>query len=371
LTAILEGLPAGLPLDFEAVQKGMMRRWEAYGRGKRASFEKDALSVLSGMKKGVTLGSPLTLGIGNADQKIDVLPNLTSPRPGHVDLPGVLRNQNRDIRALLERASARETASRTALGEVASQLLAPFGVEVFAWVRGIGGVEADWDFPTKPNKIGDSRARSAFFGLDDSMDGAWKSAIQAAEKAGDSLGGLIEVAVFGCPPGLGGFDQPVDRLDARLMATLASVPAIKGVSIGAGFSGSGMPGSSFHDGIYLDSSAWSGLGRLSNHAGGVEGGLSNGQPIRLFAAMKPIPTLRHGVESVDLEKHEEARATYERSDVCAVSAASVVAESVVALEIASALRARLGGVTFREMMVRFGELGKDQQPSSWPDEIGD
>ena len=349
----------------------MLFRSEAYGRGKRADFEKDALSVLSGMKKGVTLGSPLTLGIGNADQKIDELPNLAAPRPGHVDLAGVQRNQCRDIRALLERASARETASRTALGEVASQLLAPFGIQVHAWVRGIGGVDADWAFPSDEREIAASSAKSAFFGLDSSMDEAWKSKIEEAEEAGDSLGGVFEVAVFGCPPGLGGFEQPVDRLDARLMAALASVPAIKGVSIGAGFSAASTPGSVFHDGIYVDSESWSGLGRRSNHAGGVEGGLTNGQPLSLRAAMKPIPTLRHGVESVDLEQHKESRATYERSDVCAVSAASVVGRAVVALEIASALRARLGGVTFREMMTRFRALGSEQKPAEWPAELGD
>ena len=368
LVAILEGLPVGFAVDVEAIQVGMLRRWQAPGRGKRAKFERDKLTVLSGLKRGISMGTPLSLMVANADTKIDELPDLSAPRPGHVDLPGVLRNRCRDIRALLERASARETAARTAMGEVAAQLLAHFGIEANAFVSGVAGLNAP-----EPSCSGEELAalieQSSFFGAGPGMDEEWLKRIEQANENGDSLGGRIEVRVQGCPPGLGGFEQPVDRLDARLMAALASLPAIKGVSVGAGFSAADMAGSGFHDGICVDADGWAGLARESNNAGGIEGGLSNGQTIFLSAAMKPIPTMRRGAPSVNLSKHEESRATYERSDVCAVSAASVVGRAVVCLELASALRARLGGVSLPEMEERFAQLGEDQRPSQWPKDI--
>ncbi len=369
LIGLLEGLPAGLPLDAEAMQAGMLRRWKAYGRGPRAGFEKDALEVLGGLKKGVTLGTPLALRIGNADTRIDELPNLAAPRPGHADLAGVLRARSRDVRAVLERASARETAARTALGEAARQLLARFGIEVCAFVTAIGGVEAPPLSEEEEAGLFESRDKSLFFGAGPACDEAWRARIEAAREAGDSLGGIFEVRVRGCPPGLGGLAQPCDRLDARLMAALASIPAIKGVEIGLGFSGAGVPGSAYHDPIVPDPKGWAGLGRTSNHAGGVEGGLTNGGEIRLRAVMKPIPTLRKGMPSVALETMQPARATYERSDVCTVPAASVVGEAVVALEVASALRARLGGFTLAEMLARFRALGREEDPRGWPEEL--
>jgi chorismate synthase len=369
LVAVLEGLPSGLPLDFDAVQAGMLRRWQAYGRGPRAKFERDRLEVVGGVKRSVTLGTPLALLVHNADARIDELPNLAAPRPGHADLSGVLRARNRDVRAVLERASARETAARTALGEVARQFLGVFGVEVCACVTALGGIEAD-PAPEDLTALRASRDASAFFGATPARDDAWKAAIEAAREAGDSLGGTFEVVAWGCPPGLGGLAQPVDRLDARLMAALASIPAIKGVEIGLGFGGAGVPGSAYHDELYIDPQGWAGIGRRSNRAGGVEGGYSTGAPIRLRAVMKPIPTMRRGAASVDLERMEDARATYERSDVCSLSAASVVGEAVVALELASALRARLGGVTLAESRARFADLGRDDDPARWPAELG-
>ncbi len=363
LIAILEGLPAGLPLDLEAVQVGMRRRWGAPGRGPRGDFERDPLHLLAGMKHGVTLGTPLALSIGNGDTRIDELPNLDCPRPGHADLPGVLRHRNRDVRAVLERASARETAARTALGEVAQQLLAFFGIQVRSWVLAIGGVRGPEPSDEAPPPPRDPASR--FGGWDASSDEAWEARIAAAREDGDSLGGLFEVRAWGCPPGLGGYAQAVDRLDARLMAAVASIPAIRGVEIGAGFGGAGIPGSRFHDPIQPDPAAWAGVGRSGNHAGGVEGGLSNGRPIVLRAAMKPLPTLRRGHPSVALSTLRPSRATYERSDVCSVPAAAVVGAEVVALELASALRARLGGVTLREMRERAAALGGDQDPRDW------
>jgi len=350
LIALLEGLPAGLAIDWDQVEVGMRRRWQGLGRGPRAKFEKDQLAVLAGMKKGVTLGTPLALSVGNGDTRIDELPNLKAPRPGHADLAGVLRNQCRDIRAVLERASARETAARTALGEVCRQLLAGFGITVTSKVVEIGGVAA---------------------GLGADGVEAWNHVIRAAQDRGDSLGGVFEVRAEGCPPGLGGLEQPVDRLDARLMAALATIPAIKGVEIGLGFGGAAVPGSAYHDAIEVDPDGWAGLSRPSNRSGGIEGGLSNGEAIYLRAVMKPIPTMRQGAPSVNLAEMSESRATYERSDVCSVIPASVVGEMVVCLELASALRARLGGVTLAEMRLRAESLGKSGTAADWPADLSE
>lgn len=342
LVALLEGLPAGLDVDKEAVVKGLRRRWEGPGRGPRAKFEKDALQWVSGLKKGVSLGTPLAILIGNSDTRIDDLPDLKAPRPGHADLPGVVRHRVRDMRAVLERASARETAARTAMGEICRQLLSRFDIEVISRVVSIAG---------------------------ESNSELWEGLIQRARDAGDSLGGIFQVTVKGCFPGMGGYSQPVDRLDARLLAVLASVPAIKGVEIGIGMKAGEVSGSDYHDSICINPDGWYGLGRTSNRAGGVEGGMTNGEDILLRAAMKPIPTMRKGADSIHLESGEPSRATYERSDVCAVSAASVVGEAMVCLELASALRARLGGTTLREMKERFLALARDEKPSDWPENL--
>lgn len=344
LIAQLEGLPAGLTVDLKAIRAGLKRRWEGYGRGLRAGFEKDELAVLAGLKKGVTLGSPLVIQLGNADQRIDSLPNLKAPRPGHADLAASLRWKARDLRAPLERASARETAARTALGEVCRQLLAQFGVQVASQVLSIGGIPF-------------------------AQQEEWQAAIDEAREEGDSLGGCFQVSATGCPPGLGGYAQAVDRLDARLMAALASIPAVKAVSIGEGLDAGATSGASFHDPITVDPEGWAGLGRGSNHAGGVEGGLTNGQEITLQAVLKPIPTLRKGAASVDLAAMEASRATYERSDVSVVEPAAVVGEALLCLELASALCARLGSVSLKEMRQRFQELGKNECPADWPEDI--
>jgi chorismate synthase len=359
LVALLEGLPVGFAVDFDAVRVGMKRRWQGYGRGPRAKFEQDQLDVLSGFKKGIALGTPVSLSVGNSDTRIDSLPNLKAPRPGHADLAGVMRAQNRDIRAVLERASARETAARTAMGEIARQLLAQFGIEVRSQVLEIGGTAQGEGSDGEP---------------------AWNQTIQKAIDEGDSLGGVFEVQADGCPPGLGGLEQPVDRLDARLMAALASIPAIKGVEIGLGFGGAGVPGSEYHDDIRIAPESaeagegvapkvWAGIARGTNRAGGVEGGLATGQTIQLRAVMKPIPTLRRGLASVELGTMTDSRATYERSDVCSVIPASIVGEAVVCLELASALRARLGGFTLAEMKRAWQQLGSEQNPAEWPDGI--
>ena len=339
MLGFLEGLPAGLPIDPAAVEAGLARRWQGPGRGPRSKFEQDALEWISGLKKGVTLGTPMSILVRNSDTRIDTLPDLKAPRPGHADLPGVIRHQVRDVRAVLERASARETVARTALGEVARQLLAVFGIQVQSQVLSIKGFKSE---------------------------SSWIDIIKEAHKAGESLGGTFQVTADGLPPGLGGYAQATDRLDARLLGVLASIPAIKGVEIGLGFMASETVGSDFHDEVCVDSEAYHSLGRVTNRAGGIEGGLTNGQQIRLRAAMKPIPTLRKGVPSVDLETGELARSTYERSDVCAVFAAAVVGEALVCLELASALRARLGGTTLAEMKERFEMLRPKALVTDWP-----
>ncbi len=344
LVAQMLGFPAGLALDLAAVRAGLARRWQGYGRGLRAGFEKDELAVLAGLKKGITLGSPLVLQIGNEDQRLDTLPNLQAPRPGHVDLAAAYRLQTRDLRIGLERASARETAARTALGEVCRQLLAEFSIFVQSEVLSIGGI------PFADTK-------------------AWQQAVDQARADGDALGGRFRVRAQGCPPGLGGFAQACDRLDARLLASLASIPAVKAVAIGEGLAAESMPSSAFQDPICLDAAGWAGLGRSSNHAGGVEGGLSNGQEIYLEAVVKPIPTLRKGMPSVRLATMEAARATYERSDVAVVEAAAVVGEALLCLELAAALCARLGNVSVREMRRRYQELGKNARPEDWPEDL--
>jgi chorismate synthase len=331
-------------VDLDAVRAGLVRRWEGYGRGLRAQFEQDQLEVLGGLKRGITLGSPLALRIGNADTRIDELPNLKAPRPGHADLPGMLRLRTRDARAILERASARETTARTALGEVARQLLDQFGIQVRSRVLVVGGVDA-------------------------ADEAAWKAAIDRAREAGDSLGGVFEVEATGCPPGLGGNAQAVDRLDARLMAALASIPAVKGVEIGLGFAVSRLPGTQVHDPVLADKAGWAGLKRGSNRSGGIEGGFSTGEAIVLRAALKPIPTLRHGMESVEMATLRPLRATYERSDVCVIQPAAVIGEALLCLELASALVARTGGVSLAEMKIRAADLGRSEDPRAWPDDL--
>jgi chorismate synthase len=344
LIAILEGLPAGLHLDLELIKAGLARRWEGYGRGPRAKFEKDVLECLSGLKKGVTLGTPLTLLIKNSDKSIDTLPNLKAPRPGHVDLPGAQRLQNRDLRAVLERASARETAARTALGEVARQLISRFGISVDSEVVSIAGIPY-------------------------SEKSSWQGAVDKAREEGDSVGGRFIVRATGVMPGIGSYFQANQRLDARLIAILASIPAIKSVSIGDGASADTFKGSDFHDPIVLDPDCWGQIGRDSNHAGGIEGGLSNGQEIFLEAVIKPIPTLRKGIASIDLEKMKPLRSTYERSDICVVETAAVVGEALVALELGSALCSRLGNVSLAEMSKIFSELSKNSTPSTWSNDL--
>lgn len=356
LSAIIEGLPAGVHLAVESLNRDLSRRQQGYGRGDRMKIEKDTAQILSGVRWGETIGSPVTLVVQNRDwenwcEKMSTLPEfrdesiaITRPRPGHADLTGVMKYNLNDARNVLERSSARETAVRVAVGGVAKALLAEFGITVGGFVTELGGICASAS-PEALETLWKRAEASEMFCCDPAAEIEMKRAIDAAKSAGDTLGGVVEVQVIGVPPGLGSYVQWDRKLDARLAMALMSVQAIKGVEVGIGFDAARRPGSRVHDEIiYAD-----GYRRTSNNAGGIEGGMSNGEPIVVRAAMKPIPTLYSPLRSVDMRTHEPFEATVERSDTCAVPAALVVAEAVVAIEIANALLEKFGGDSIVEI----------------------
>lgn len=356
LSAIIEGLPAGIHLSVETLNHDLSRRQQGYGRGDRMKIEKDTAQLLSGVRWGETIGSPVTLVVKNRDwenwsEKMSPLPEhrddssaVIRPRPGHADLSGVLKYHHSDVRNVLERSSARETAVRVAVGGVAKALLAEFDIRVGGFVTELGGVCAT--IPQEPiETLWDCAASSETFCCDPAAETDMKRAIDAAKASGDTLGGVVEVQVIGVPPGLGSYVQWDRKLDARLAMALMSIQAIKGVEVGIGFDAARRPGSRVHDEIYYKD----GYRRNSNNAGGIEGGMSNGEPIVVRAAMKPIPTLYSPLRSVDMRTHEPFEATVERSDTCAVPAALVVAEAVVAIEIANALLEKFGGDSIFEI----------------------
>ncbi len=356
LSAIIEGLPAGIHLCAETINQDLARRQQGYGRGGRMKIEKDTAQILSGVRWGETIGSPVTLVVQNRDwenwsEKMSPLPEhrddstaVTRPRPGHADLSGVLKYHHSDVRNVLERSSARETAVRVAVGGAAKALLAEFGIRVGGFVTELGGVCAD-TVQEPLESLWQRAETSETFCCDPSAEIDMKLAIDDAKASGDTLGGVVEVQVTGVPPGLGSYVQWDRKLDARLAMALMSVQAIKGVEIGIGFDAARRPGSLVHDEIFYQN----GYRRTSNNAGGIEGGMSNGEPIVVRAAMKPIPTLYAPLKSVDMRTHEPFEATVERSDTCAVPAALVVAEAVVAIEIANALLEKFGGDSIHEI----------------------
>jgi chorismate synthase len=332
-------------------------------------IETDVVEILSGVRWGETLGSPVTMVVRNRDwenwcEKMSPLPGhrddsiaVTRPRPGHADLTGALKYDHSDIRNVLERSSARETAVRVAVGALAKQILAEFGIRVGGYVTGIGGISVSP--PCLPyEQIWQLAAESELFCCDRSFDEPIKRAIDAAKADGDSLGGVFEVQVLGCPPGLGSYVHWDRKLDARLAMALMSIQAIKGVEVGLGFGVVDRPGSQVHDEIFYDSvqndqTSACAFRRATNNAGGIEGGMSNGEPIVVRAAMKPIPTLYKPLRSVDMKTHEPFDATVERSDTCAVPAALVVAEAVVAIEIVSTFLEKFGGDSLAEIRRNF------------------
>ena len=355
LIALLEGLPAGLELDLGRVDAELARRQRGYGRSARMKLESDRAELLSGTRAGLTLGSPVAIRIANADATIEQLPVPGNPRPGHADLAGCQKLGVRDPRAVLERASARETAARVALGGVARQVLEAFGVELFAHVVELGGVAARADaFEAASERRAALRDESDFLCLDRDAEDGMRAAVDAAREDGDSLGGIFEVRVLGLPPGLGGYASARDRLGGRIGGALLSIPAMKGVEFGLGFEAARRRGSAVQDGIETvpegaERGPYGRFRRSSNRAGGLEGGMTTGEPLVVRVAMKPIPTVRRGLPTVDFETGEPVSATWQRSDVTSVPAASVVGEAVVALELTAAFLEKFGGDTLAQV----------------------
>jgi chorismate synthase len=364
LIAVLEGVPAGLPLVAGDVDADLVRRMQGYGRGARMKIEADRVQFLAGVRAGATLGSPIALLIENRDFEHwrDVMApepgaepprrRLTRPRPGHADLAGALKYDRRDARDILERASARETAARVAAGAVCRRLLAAFGVEIGSHVVALGGVVAVLP-GTLPVPLNEAADRSPVRCLDPEAARAMVERIDAAKAAGDTLGGVVEVVARGVVAGVGSHVSADRRLDGALAAAVMALPAVKGVEIGAGFAGASLPGSAAHDEIVRpggDAGARSGgFARTTNRAGGIEGGIANGEPLVLRAAMKPLSTLMRPLQSVDLETLRPGPAQSERSDVTAVPALGVVAEAAVALTVAAAYVEKFGGDSLDEM----------------------
>jgi len=358
LMGIIEGLPAGLLIRVTDIDRDLSRRQAGYGRGNRMKIEKDSVKIYTGVRWGRTLGSPIGLMIRNKDWEnwrdkmspdpmfLNSAAPVTRPRPGHADLAGALKYGTTDVRNILERSSARETAMRVAVGSVAKRLLEEFGIEVMSHVLSIDGVFAKVS-KTSPKEIKKRAEVSELRCSDPEAEKRMMRRIDAAKAAGDSLGGVFEVIVTGAPAGLGSHTHWDRKLDGKLAAALMSIQAIKGVEVGAGFGTANRPGSLVHDEIY-----WSkkdGFYRKTNMAGGIEGGISNGEIITLRAAMKPIPTLMKPLRSADLVSKKPFKASVERSDVCAVPAAGVVAEAAVAYELAAAMIEKFGGDSIDEM----------------------
>jgi chorismate synthase len=359
LTTVVEGFPAGVPIDIAAINRDLARRMQGYGRGGRMKIEQDTAEVRSGVRWGESLGSPITLWIENRDwrnwekkmspsaEDRDPTLAVTRPRPGHADLAGALKYNHRDVRNILERASARETAARVAAGGLAKCLLTPFGIRVFGWVAEIGGIAADHTGLTAEEtwkRAEDSPVRMA----DADAERRVMARIDECKQAGDTLGGVVETVAVGLPPGLGSHAQWDRKLDGRLAHALMSVQAAKGVEIGLGFETARRAGSAVHDEIYFDD----GLHRFvrrTNNAGGTEGGMSSGEPIVVRTAFKPLSTLMSPLHSVDIDTKDEAKAAIERSDVVAIPAAAVIAEAVVAFVVADAFLEKFGGDSLAEI----------------------
>lgn len=362
LMAVVEGVPSGLPVTAEGINVDLIRRQGGYGRGGRMRIEKDRIEFICGVRKGKTLGNPLGLLIWNKDWENwkDIMASepgppstervVTRPRPGHADLVGAIKYGHCDIRNVLEKASARETAIRVAIGGVAKSLLAEFDMRVVSYTMDIGGVAAP--SPNDPLMAYEHAEQSEVRCHDPETAKKMVEQIRAAKHKGDSLGGIFEVVVTNVPIGLGTYAQWDRRLSARLAFAAMSIQAMKGVEIGMGFESARRFGSEVHDDIYFDKSTGQ-FTRKSNNAGGLEGGITNGQPIVLRVAMKPIATLYTPKDSVDIETKEPFEATVERSDICTVPAAGVVGEAVIAYEMANALIEKFGGDTLDEMKRNF------------------
>ena len=371
LTAIIKSLPAGLKVEVEQINEQLFRRQQGYGRGGRMKIESDRAIINSGLRHQETLGTPLSMTIENKDwqnwveamapdkDRGDDVEALTNPRPGHADLPGALKYNHRDLRNVLERASARETAARTAVGAVARQFLNEFNVNIYSHVVQIGNLKSEtWtDLKARdPERFKNEAEIKKYFAEldktalrcgDEAKTEAMKNLIDSWRANGDSVGGVFEIVVTGLPVGLGSHVHWDLKLESKLAAQLMGIQAIKGVEIGSGFKGAGLPGSKAHDEIYYDLDR--GFYRSSNQAGGIEGGMSNGEELIIRLAMKPIPTLAKALHSADIISKKKTTAAKERSDVCAVPAASIVGEAVTASVLAKSTAEKFGGDSIREI----------------------
>jgi chorismate synthase len=358
MTVIIEGLPAGLEITAAELRRDLARRQGGHGRGKRQQIEVDQARIVGGVRGGVTLGSPLALVIENRDHAnwlSDMSPEkegfrprtpVTKLRPGHADLAGALKYGHDDVRNVLERSSARETLARVAAGGVARKLLATFGGRIFSFTQSIGKVDMGYE-AVDPAQIGDEEIESSLVRCPDpGSSQRMVEEIDAVGERGDTLGGTFRVIATGLPPGLGSHVHWDRKLDARLAMAIMSVNAIKGVEFGAGFEGAARPGSAFHDQITYDAGHFR---HLSNRAGGLTGGITNGEPVDLRAAIKPISTMKKPMQSVDLASKQTVSAHYERSDVCVVPAAGVIGEAMVALVLADAFLEKFGGDSMAEI----------------------
>ncbi|MBP90914.1 MAG: chorismate synthase [Planctomycetaceae bacterium] len=354
LLAMIDGFPAGVELETDSIDVELRRRQGGYGRGGRQRIETDRVEILTGIWKNTTLGSPIALQVVNKDYKLERLDDIERPRPGHGDLTGSVKYMS-SVRGILERASARETVVRVAAGALAKQLLRQFGITTIGYVVELGGIEVEpRDVPIEEQfKL---RDKSELYTLDPDRDAEIKTLIDDTGKEGDTLGGIVEVRVEGLPFGLGTHAQWDRKLDGRIAQAVMAVQAIKGVEIGLGFEAARRRGSQVHDPIQYDESQKEspnlGYVRPTNNAGGLEAGMTNGQPLVVRAAKKPISTLAKPLESINLKTKESESAEYERSDVCAVSAASVIVENVVAFEVACALVDKFGSDSLEEMKAR-------------------
>jgi chorismate synthase len=357
LIVLIEGLPAGLRPDQEAINEALRRRQGGYGRGGRMAIERDRADILSGVRRGETIGTPLVIKLTNQDRRIDQAPEINRPRPGHADFAGAMKWLTTDCRSPLERASARETAARVAAGAVAADLLREFGVEVVGYVVQIGDLTAHLPEDATLAQLRSARDGNDAYCPDAVAAKAMIAAIRRAKQDKDTLGGVVEVRAFGLPPGIGSCAQWPDKLDGRLMGAVGSIQAFKGVEIGLGFGCAERPGSTVHDEIYYDANQRQtpslGFVRRTNNAGGLEGGMTNGMPVVVRGVMKPISTLLRGLNTVNLKTLQAERSDYERSDICAVPAASVIAEYVVAFELARSFLEKFAGDTMSEVRAAY------------------
>ena len=360
LVGIIEGLPSNLPVDIGEINYYLGLRQGGYGRGARQKIEKDEIEIISGVRDGFTLGSPLSFAVKNRDydnwrevmapEGCDIQKKrLTKVRPGHADLTGMIKYDQSDARNVLERASARETAVRVAAGSILRQYLAALGVKVSGYVKSICGISDDKFHPFGELE---NAKNNCLFMLDEKKQEEAVKLIDGLKAEGDTAGGVIEIRVKGLKSGFGSCMQYSSKLDAILCAAMMSVQAIKGVEVGLGFGCADLPGSKVHDEIFYDGNFY----RKTNNAGGIEGGMSNGEEIVLRAAMKPIPTLMRGLKTVDYITKQEATAASERSDVAAVCAAEIVLESAVCCALSEVVSARLGGDNMREVSERYSNL---------------